>query len=220
VATGSSRLQPGPTAGASPRSSSGPAQLAQAAAFASSSRPQTRPVNLSFPMKPLKSQWGKCCSPSVAESQRLRVVAAPSYGWLAFQPKLSYLTLEASESLGSTLGASARKLAALDVLQRLFTTHICSVAIDLYSGQPPPQGGRFRSSLASKPVRALLHAARQSPLTSGCTELGGCAGIFGDPHSRIRRSQSPKSQAAQALRLSRLRLLSNHWKSKGAPRQI
>lgn len=109
------------------------------------------------------------------------MVASPSYGWLAFQPKLSYLMLEALESLGSTLGASARKLAALDVLQHLFTTHICSVAIDLYSGQPPPQGGRFRSSLASKPVCALLHAALQSPLTSGCAELGDCTGILGEP---------------------------------------
>lgn len=43
-----------------------------------------------------------------------------------------------------------RKLAALDALQRLFTTHICSVAIDLYSRQPPPRRGKFRSGVSSK----------------------------------------------------------------------
>lgn len=60
---------------------------------------------------------------------------------------------------GSNSWRLSQEAAALDVLQCLFTTYICSVAIDLYSRQSPPQRGRFRSSVSSKQNQAPLYFA-------------------------------------------------------------
>lgn len=60
---------------------------------------------------------------------------------------------------GSNSWRLSQEAAALDVLQCLFTTYICSAAIDLYSRQAPPQRGRFRSSVSSKQNQAPLYFA-------------------------------------------------------------